>query len=56
MAKPLISPLLLENSNTTQETPGQALQGLTIGPIVDYSTAVSPVIWFTLRKLTKLKA
>ncbi len=51
MAKPLMSPLLLENSNTSQST-SQALEGLPIGSIIE-----SPQVeLYTPRKSTEIKA
>ncbi len=52
IAKPLVSPLLLENSNTAEETPKQASKTLIKGSEVDSSNTV---IWSKPEKLTELK-
>jgi 4-hydroxybenzoate polyprenyltransferase len=56
MAKPLMSPLLLENSNRAKETPQQALQSLPGGSEVDWNGGASPTVWSTPKKSTELKA
>ena len=56
MAKPLMSPLLLENSNNPKETLTQALQSLSNGSIVDQNSIAFPVVYSTPRKSTELKA
>ena len=56
MAKPLMSPLLLENSNMAKETPKQASQSLIEGSKVDWNSGASPIVWSTPKKSTELKA
>jgi hypothetical protein len=56
MAKPLMSPLLLENSNKTKETSKQASQSLIKGSKVDWNSGTSPIIWSTPKKSVELKA
>jgi hypothetical protein len=56
MAKPLMSPLLLENSNKTKETSNQSLESATGGSKSSWNTETSQVIWSTPRMSTELKA
>ena len=55
MAKPLMSPLLLENSNNTRETPKQTSQSLRDSLIIDRNSGLSPTVWSTPKKSTELK-
>jgi DDE superfamily endonuclease len=55
MAKPLMSPLLLENSNIAKGTPNQASQSLIEGSRVSGTSGASPIIWSTPKKSTELK-
>ena len=56
IAKPLISPLLLENSNKPKNTLNQALENSIKGPRFDWSVETSQVTWSTPKKSTELKA
>ena len=44
MAKPLMSPLLLENSNIAKETSEQASQSLIEGSQVNWDSSVSQIV------------
>jgi 4-hydroxybenzoate polyprenyltransferase len=54
MAKPLLSPLLLENSNKLVQTPGHALKGISGTKRLDWTAETSAVIWETPRKAADL--
>ena len=56
MAKPLMSPLLLENSNLTKETPKQVLENSNQASGVDWDIKASQIIWSTPKKSIELKA
>ena len=56
MAKPLMSLLLLENSNMAKETSEQASQSLIEGSQVNWDSSVSQIVWSTPKKSTELKA
>ena len=56
MAQPLMSHLLLENSNKAKSTPKQASGSSNRGPIFDWSIEASRVIWSKPKKSTELKA
>lgn len=56
MANPLISPLLLENSNKAKDTLKQALGSSNSGSRFDWSIEASQVIWSIPKKSIELKA
>jgi len=56
MAKPLMSPLLLENSNSTKKRSNQATGGQIEGHIPDWTAETSLVIWSTPRKSADLRS
>ena len=56
LQKPLISPLLLENSNMAKETSKQASQSLIEVSEVDWDSGASQIVWPIPKKSTTLKA
>lgn len=56
MAKPLMSPLLLENSNNTKRTSNQQVEGQIGGHISDWTAESSLVTWSTPRKSVDLRS
>jgi 4-hydroxybenzoate polyprenyltransferase len=56
IAKPLMSPLLLENSNMAKKTLSQPSQSLIEKSHIDWNSNALPVIWSTPKKSTELKA
>ena len=55
MAKPLMSPLLLENSNSAKETSKQALETLNEASRVDWDVKALQIVWSIPKKSLELK-